>query len=255
MAQNRARNRSTDRELTRQRALSPPPHETRIWRYMSLAKFVSLLETRSLYFARADCVTDPFEGSFKHVSADAASVSTERVRAHLHEQYRNDMRFLRKRTFLNCWHRNRGESAAMWGLYAPSGEGIVVESTYGRLRQALKPDVRIGTVRYIDYVERGPDLGFYFSHFLFKRKSFAHEAELRALIQDIPDLPSSELASLLPCEQRGLPISVPLERLVVSIRVPPIAEDWFLDAVAGVMRRYGLEQKPVRSDLDTDPVL
>jgi hypothetical protein len=222
---------------------------------MSLAKFVSLLETRSLYFARADCFGDPFEGSFKHLSASTSTAPIEQVRARLHERYRADMRFLRERTFVNCWHMNRGESAAMWGLYAPSCEGVVIESTYGRLRQALKPDVRIGTVRYIDYLERGPDLGYYFSHFLFKRESFAHEAELRALIQDIPDLPSSELSSLPPCEERGRQIQVSLERLVVSIRVPPTAEDWFLHAVAGVIRRYGLDQNPVRSDLDTDPVL
>jgi hypothetical protein len=37
--------------------------ETRLWRYMDFAKFVSLLETRSIHFARADVLGDSFEGA------------------------------------------------------------------------------------------------------------------------------------------------------------------------------------------------
>ena len=37
--------------------------ETELWRYMDFAKFVSMLEQRSIYFARADVLGDPFEGA------------------------------------------------------------------------------------------------------------------------------------------------------------------------------------------------
>lgn len=33
-----------------------------IWKYMNLEKFVSLLDTRSLFFTRADKFEDPYEG-------------------------------------------------------------------------------------------------------------------------------------------------------------------------------------------------
>jgi hypothetical protein len=35
-----------------------------VWRYMSLTKFVSMLDTKSLYFSRTDKLSDPFEGSY-----------------------------------------------------------------------------------------------------------------------------------------------------------------------------------------------
>ena len=34
-----------------------------IWRYKDLAKFVSMLQTSSLYFPRADLLDDPHEGA------------------------------------------------------------------------------------------------------------------------------------------------------------------------------------------------
>jgi hypothetical protein len=43
----------------------PPPSDrgVKIWRYMDLAKFVSLLQDSSFHFCRADRLGDPFEGS------------------------------------------------------------------------------------------------------------------------------------------------------------------------------------------------
>ncbi len=38
-----------------------PPDETKIWRYMDLAKFLWILETKSLFFARTDKLGDPYE--------------------------------------------------------------------------------------------------------------------------------------------------------------------------------------------------
>lgn len=43
---------------------SPESENVKIWRYLDFTKFISLLETNSLYFARADQFNDPFEGSY-----------------------------------------------------------------------------------------------------------------------------------------------------------------------------------------------
>ena len=42
---------------------NPSPADAILWRYMDFTKFVSLLETRTLFLARADKLGDPFEGS------------------------------------------------------------------------------------------------------------------------------------------------------------------------------------------------
>ena len=41
----------------------PEDLSSKIWRYVDLPKFLSLLEGASLYLARADRLGDPFEGS------------------------------------------------------------------------------------------------------------------------------------------------------------------------------------------------
>ena len=42
--------------------ITPPDDRDTLWRYMSLEKFVNMLETKSLFFTRADKFEDPFEG-------------------------------------------------------------------------------------------------------------------------------------------------------------------------------------------------
>jgi hypothetical protein len=50
--------------------------ETRLWRYMDFAKFVAMLEHRSIYFARADMLDDPFEGASGYLDFFRRAVST-----------------------------------------------------------------------------------------------------------------------------------------------------------------------------------
>ena len=141
----------------------------------------------------------------------------------------------------------------MWKLYSRSSDAVAIESTAGALSRVLPGQAMLGTVRYIDYQRRGPSLGYFFGHFLYKRESFSHEKEIRAIIQDVPD--DSEIRDLQPCPEIGRPIHVDLAQLISGVRVSPDAADWFLDLVIGVSRRYRLGIEPKRSDLALDPIL
>ena len=44
-------------------SFTPPPDNAVLWRYISFTKFVSLLTRKALFFARADKLGDPYEGS------------------------------------------------------------------------------------------------------------------------------------------------------------------------------------------------
>jgi hypothetical protein len=41
-----------------------PADQESVWRYMDLARFLSLLQTSALHFARADQMSDRWEGSY-----------------------------------------------------------------------------------------------------------------------------------------------------------------------------------------------
>ena len=46
----------------------PPDENIRIWRYMDFTKFVSVLDTQSLFFSRSDRLGDLFEGAHPTVN-------------------------------------------------------------------------------------------------------------------------------------------------------------------------------------------
>lgn len=71
-----------------------------------------------------------------------------------HRNMREHSRLEREVTFVNSWHCQEYESAAMWSLYLKTQEGIAIQSTYKRLVDSLAQytdfGVKIGMVNYID---------------------------------------------------------------------------------------------------------
>jgi hypothetical protein len=67
----------------------------------------------------------------------------------------------------------------MWQIFTQNTEGLAIQSTIGRLQNALAPYYKqfIGEVNYIDYKKEYIPLTICFS-VLFKRKSFQYEREV-----------------------------------------------------------------------------
>jgi len=180
--------------MTEKRATKHPSFEepedskAKIWRYLDLSKFLSMLEKDVLYFCRVDLLGDPFEGSRPRGEDAFWADLVERgeVKKEVAEHnagVSNDMRRMsRQRMYANCWHLNEQESAAMWHMYSHDAAPITVQSTFNRLRKSIPDNIHIGIVKYIDYETESVPYGNSFNYFLHKRKSFEHERELRALI-------------------------------------------------------------------------
>jgi len=85
---------------------------------------------------------------------------------------------------VSCWHMNEFESAAMWRLYAGGNNAIALQTRFDRLASVLPDEFGMGRVRYIDYLtDRIPE-GNVFNPIMYKRKSFEHEEEVRAVKMD-----------------------------------------------------------------------
>jgi hypothetical protein len=208
----------------------PEDSSVKVWRYLDLPRFIWLLSTEALAFARVDSLEDPFEGSIppavydRWKSHNAALVETAR-------------RGLRKQAFVNCWHANNAESEAMWRLYCGSRDGIALQTTYEKLDASLPHGVFLGQVTYLDYEcdTRPPEDTL--ALLMRKRQAFEHEHEIRALIW-----PAVAPAGLVPADldEHAQVINVPwhapefLERIYVS----PYAEEWYRDVVVSVMRSF-----------------
>ena len=163
----------------------PPPNEATLWRYLDLHKFIAMLETRALFFARADKLGDPFEGSYSRMNQALRPIIYE---GQIPEQTLRDMsvftKELRRFTLINCWHESGAESEAMWRLYSREQDGVAIKATFESLKDSFtgSDGVFIGRVSYVDYntdfIREDNLLGSY----LHKRKSFEHEREVRAMI-------------------------------------------------------------------------
>ena len=164
---------------------SPPSDEAVLWRYMDLPKLISMLEKRALFFVRADKLGDPFEGSFSRVNELLRPSLYGEGSEDLTEVYSTYMKSLIRFTLINCWHENDVESEAMWRLYSSSGDGVAVRNTFKNLRDCLTGDesIYVGKVSYVDYKTTFIREDNAFGPYLYKRKSFEHEREVRAVFQ------------------------------------------------------------------------
>lgn len=266
-------------------AFSPPePHESKLWRYMDFTKFVSMLARKSLYFTSLKKMSeqDPFEGMLPDTFFECRSWKTvddvpehERWRLTLYpmngqtplqmaqssmEDFARAVQHSRKILYINCWHMNNYESAAMWSIYARRGSGIAVTSTYEMLQNSLPSDKAIfgSKITYSDYSVDLND-GVFSNNLLTsairKRRSFEFEKEFRAVFWDdsgnntkLNDLPNA-------IGFEGVEFPCDLSTLIDGIYVSPKSENWFLDLVQSVVTTYGLNKEVRRSALDFSPTI
>ena len=257
---------STDYHIINSDGAFPPPDPaTRIWRFMSVAKLVSLLSKQALFFARADKLDDHYEGSLPKLVAKKAEESFEKLTPRGQEIIRSTREhygYLQSKlwTMVNCWYLNEHESAAMWKLHAC--DGVSVQSTFQRFVDAIVPSagiIYLGEVRYLNYemeawdIKNDPRTILSIFH---KRKSFEHEHEFRAAIS-VP-LPSgiyncAEGPGYL--DANGMPgmyVPVDIARLIEKICVSPGAPPWFRDVVKTVAGVCVLDGAVVPSQLDSE---
>lgn len=255
------------RHSYQKRQYKVPNDDAVLWRFMDFTKFVSMLKSKSLFFTRADKFEDPFEGAkgllknkpkwdkfYKEFFKEAIRTAPGDNSAHLSEKeiLKSAMRLLKdldqsgkmqvEQTFINCWYESNYESEAMWKLYTSSlDQGIAIRTTYKRLYNSLNknPNIQIGHINYMDFSNNFAGIN---DSFWFKRKSFEHEREVRAIIKDFKR-----------DENYGKLIPVNLDQLIGKVYLSPTSQDWFKDLVIDVMNKYGVNKKIQISDIKANP--
>lgn len=206
----------------------------KIWKYLDFTKFISLLETNSLYFSKAANLIDRHEGIFNSDSKLSASCKNKQFKK------------TKNLAYLNCWHINKYESAAMWNVYLKSNEGIAIQSTRKNLEKCFKDkkhDIRVGKIKYVDYECENVYNKDIFYPFFHKRKSFEYEKEFRALIYEETER-----------KEQGIFIPVDIHILIKKIYVAPTAEDWIKTLVESLVKKYNIDIEVKKSNLFDDPV-
>jgi len=232
----------------------PENLDCKIWRYVDFTRFISMLEHKALYFCRDDKLGDPFEGSVPVANWEDRRLMLEHKgqKPFLHHDVAEVRKAERKLVFVSCWHMNQHESAAMWKLYAKTDEAIAIQSTYSRLLSCTGERAHVGVVTYIDYETERIAKDYPPDVFMYKRRSFEHEQEVRALIVNKPK--AGTRLSDEEAYEHEIWNPVNLEQLVQTVYVAPSSPAWFKDLVEKVVSTYELNIPVAQSSLDRDPL-
>ena len=211
----------------------PDDPSVKVWRYLDLPRFIWMLSSKALAFARVDSLEDPFEGSVPPAvyeewkSRHAELVATAR-------------RGLRNQAFVSCWHANNTESEAMWRLYCGSHDGIALQTTYEKLDASLPHSIFLGQITYLDYECDTEPPRDTLALLMRKRQAFEHEHEIRALIWP-PVCPPGLLPPNLDEDVRVVNVPWRARDFLDGIYVSPYAEEWYRDVVVSVIEKFAPE--------------
>ncbi len=218
-----------------------PSDDTIIWKYLDLSKFLDLLLSERMFMARSDKFEDQYEGTF-------SEPTYEEIKKLLADNpdYLDAYKSKRKNIVISSWHANSYESYAMWQVFTKNNEGLAIQSTIGHLKKSLiEPKVKqyIGEVNYIDYKKEHIPFDDDFFPFLFKRKSFQYENEIRVITDVTPlDLHVNE----------GVKIEVNINQMIERLYIHPKSENWYKKLVIEAVNRLGYHFEIEKSDLESD---
>ncbi|WP_417939814.1 hypothetical protein [Flavobacterium sp. RS13.1] len=220
----------------------PDDPDTVVWKYLDLSKFLDLLLSKKLFMSRSDKFEDQYEGTFSEPTYEEI-----KKLAIDNPEFLNYYKTHREKVAVSSWHINEYESFAMWQIFTQNSEGLAIQSTIGRLQKAVNQeqnfDQYIGEVNYIDYKKEYIPFDDSFFPFLFKRKSFQYEREVRI----ITDTSQSNLKL-----NEGLKINVDVNELIEKIYIHPKSENWYKKLVIELVDRLGFGLEIEKSDLESD---
>lgn len=245
--------------------LITPKENEKIWRYTDFYKYVDLLTTSELHFARADSLEDIFDCSYiPFLNEDSRRSFSENL--YTKKEILQISDFCRFFVYLNCWHINDVESAALWKLYSENKyETIAIQSTFGKLKSEIgqsRNDVYISKVRYDPEhagtpIPNNPRAKSYTGaeRIIYKRKSFEHEKELRAFIynghEEIRAMESKHEVEQLKIQRPDcIRIKIKPSNLIESVYISPVSKDWFVKLIENVSSQFEIDKSRVqRSNL------
>jgi hypothetical protein len=251
--------------------LNTPQDDTKLWRYLDLFHFFWLLSRQSLYFANlVEFSDDKWEGALPAGMEEALrrmyreSTLMEEIDPEMLKIFKRALISLQATYGVNCWHKNKVESVAMWKLYTHGMDGVAIQTTVGRLKACLSPEPRpiyIADVKYghDEHSEEDPISDNALIPIVTKRRSFEHESEVRLILErelDIYRVVNHEIfggEEGFPVLSKGETVKVDLTNLIVKIVASPTYPLWAIPSLQEGVAAAGFKVEVEKSDLLRSP--
>ena len=250
-----------------------------LWRYLTLDKFIDLVDSKSLFFAPLAwyAKTDPFEGYVPQVAMEAMASVPKKYQAEqtfvldkiaqmLPVEATPQLRRLREDVgkhvptmraifknissclMVNCWYRSSHESEGMWGLYSKSG--VAIRTSVGALKSAIistdrDPTIHLGSIKYIDFSDASLTPSDCVTEDgqifgMIKRIAYSHEQEVRMYVTRDRRGKMLEIQDPAPMK-----IFVDLEKLIEAVVISPFAGESVSQSVRAICKWTGVNSNLV----------
>ena len=214
----------------------------KLWRYMDLSKFISLLEKEALWLARSDTFRDKREGRFP----DDMRQTIEEVFKSFDESDDSRVRnaddfqdYIQKNTFLSCWHKNFDENMVMWEIYGRENNAVAIQTTINDLANSIDDSnlrgysLSLKNVSYLRPVEISGVVP-YEECFFIKRPHFSFEQEVRISFDTYcKENPTKNTPF-------GYYLPVSIQMLITKVLIHPDSPEWFFEAINSITTKYGI---------------
>ncbi len=226
-----------------------------LWRYMDLAKLMSLLESRTLHFSRYDQFLDLSEGLLSKPTLESYRQSIGfKNDAKLFQDFERWINKLgRKYAYASCWNAGPHERAVLWSNY---GSTIAIQTTVEQFKKCFEdaPDrepVMLAHLRYGDLSVLNMEKDNVWRPVTYKDIRYEDEHEVRAIYID--DRYRRESSTETPKAPRSTPkavfAAIDPNVLIEQVVVAPGTSPWVLKLVKKICVRYGIDAPVAASHL------
>ncbi|WP_147435672.1 hypothetical protein [Halobellus sp. Atlit-38R] len=214
-----------------------------IWRYMSLGKFISLLQKEQLWFSHRSKFEDPYEGRYSQSAAE----KIQKERWDIEEPDDEDTEYFvddNADDYVTCWNIKKSQSAALWKIYVEGSNGVAIKTTVGELKNSidrsalsqLDISIEFGRVKYHSTGEE--PIGHYAPIFT-KRDIFDFEKEYRVVLTDDESLEDIDVDGIEVRPGIGVGVKIEPRTLINEVYIAPSAGGYLRDVVENLRDDYG----------------
>jgi len=233
-------------------------------RYMDFPKFMYLIHQDKLYFPRADCFDDKFEGYYTKKLYDI-NREIEAVDDPNNKGLYQNTTIIRESAYVSCWTKCQYESMAHWDIYGGKNSVaiiILVKELERQLDKAKHSNIlsfmerEIEAVEYIDHHSIDEKLAKELlksrtAPLKKKNIAFEYEKEVRVIYNHMNQcFAKNGFNEKL---GKGFNIDIESSKLISRIIVSPKADNWFYTLVEKLISDYELPAIVERSKLHITP--
>lgn len=213
--------------------------QTKIYRYISLAQFLSLVERKKTYLTKITEWDDPYEDLLKYLSVENSPYKA------------GDFRTF-KNYYAQSWSLE-ADSEAMWRIYSKQNSGICIQTRVEKLKQISGIEKGLcGRVIYYKNLKevlkklnenRSKENLHILRLALLKRSAFIHEKEVRFIsIEKYFD-------SHINTDTKFLEFELSPIGFIEEVQIDPRAESWYVKAIKKYCENRGLNIPVIKSKL------